>query len=204
MRSTLQAVPFALVLILAIGVVSPAAAQSVDPEKAKADMAAMMEKAKRFTQPGEKHQALERFIGTWTTETRFFMAGKPTPAEKGTASTTWLIPGRWLKSESSGTMMGRAWQSFVLLGYDNFKQSYVMTTVSNMDTAMSHAEGDIDPATGALIAYGTIDEYLTGEHDKMVRYVWRFPAANRIVLEVHDLPIGEANTKVVEIAFTRK
>ena len=47
-----------------------------------------------------------------------------------------------------------------------------------------------------LIYYGTIDEYLTGEHDKMVKTVWRFPSADELVMEVHDLAIGATGTQV--------
>jgi hypothetical protein len=172
-------------------------------EPSVADMKAAMEKAKRFTQPAEAHKILDRFLGKWTTETRFFMGAKPTPPEKGTAEFSWLMKGRWLKSEFSGSMMGLPMQGVMLMGYDNFKQSYVITNVSSLDTAMTHAEGDMDPGGKALIAYGTLDEYLTGEHDKMVRYVWRFASPERLVFEVHDLPIGEANTKVVEVVFNK-
>jgi len=179
------------------------AQQSGESRKADADTAAMMEKAKRFTQPGEHHKALERFLGKWTIEMRLFMAGTPTPPEKGTAEFSWLMTGRWLKSEWKGTMMGMPVDGFMLLGYDNFKQSYVSTTVTSLDTAMTHAEGDMDPSGNSLLSYGTLDEYLTGEHDKMVKYVWRFPSKDKLVLEVHDLPIGEKNTKVVEVTYTR-
>ena len=100
--------------------------------------------------------------------------------------------------------MGRAMQSFSIMGYDNFKMSYVVTSVSSMDTAMNRAEGDMDPSGKAMLLYGTLDEYLTGEHDKMVKTVWRFPADDKMIMEIHDLPIGEKNTKVVEIVFTKK
>jgi hypothetical protein len=191
-------VTFALVAILALSV--PAAARQ-DPSPA--DIKAAMEKAKRFTQPGPSHKVLERFIGTWTTETRVFMGDKPSPAEKGTAQFAWLMPGRWVRSEMKGSMMGLPIDAFMLFGYDNFKQSFVVTSITSMDTAMNRAEGDMDPGGAALIAYGTIDEYLTGEHDKMVKYVWRFVSPTRIVMEVHDLPIGERNTKVVETVFIK-
>ncbi len=167
------------------------------------EMAEVMAKARRFTQPGEAHKTLARFVGKWTTETRIFMAGKPTPPEKGVSEFAWLMPGRWLKHESNGTIMGQPMKTFVVFGYDNFKMSYVSSQVSSLDTAMTHAEGDMDPGGKALLMYGTLDEYTTGEHDKMVRYVWRFPSAERMILEVHDLPIGENNTKVIEIVFTR-
>jgi hypothetical protein len=167
------------------------------------EMAAAMAKARRFTQPSEAHKGLARFVGKWNTEMRIFMAGKPTPADKGMAEFTWLMPGRWLKMESSGAIMGQQTRMFLLLGYDNFKMSYVSTQVTTIDTAMTHAEGDMDPSGKALLMYGTLDEYTTGEHDKMVRYIWRFPSADRMMLEVHDLPIGENNTKVIEITYTR-
>ncbi len=174
-----------------------------DPERMRQEMAAMMEAAAKYTEPGENHELLKRFLGNWNTETRFFIGDQPTEPEKGTAETTWLMEGRWLQTNSTGTMMGRTAQTFSILGYDNFKMSYVLSTVSNMDTAMHNAEGDLDPSTNAMLFYGTLDEYLTGEHDKMVKTVLRFPSEDKIVMEIHDLPIGEANTKVVEITYMR-
>ena len=80
--------------------------------------------------------------------------------------------------------MGMPSESYMVFGYDNFKKSYRVMIVSTLDTAMSTSEGDITPDGKALIAYGTIDEYLTGEHDKMVKYVWRSDNADQIRLEV--------------------
>ncbi len=175
-----------------------------DPQDPKNAMAKMMAKAKRYTQPGKYHKVLERFIGKWNTEMRLFMGKEPTAAEKGTAENTWLMEGRWLQMQSTGTMMGRPLNSFWLMGYDNFKQSYVATGVSNFDTSMNRSEGDLDKSGKTMLLYGTIDEYLTGEHDKMVKVVFRFESKDKIIMELHDLPIGEHNTKVVETVYTRQ
>jgi hypothetical protein len=105
---------------------------------------------------------------------------------------------------SSGSLMGMPIESFHMMGYDNFKQSYVSANVSTMDTALNTIEGDMDPGGRALIGYGTIDEYLTGEHDKAVKSVWRFISDDEMVLEIHDLAIGEKNTKVLELRYKRK
>jgi hypothetical protein len=192
-----------MVVVATAATAASAQSQPQPPPQPTAEMQAAMAKAKKFTQPGEPHKLFDRFVGKWTTEMRFYMGPKAMPAEMGTTEYAWLMPGRWLKGETTGTLMGRPAKSFFLLGCDNFKQSYVFTTVSTMDTAMNHAEGDMDPGGKALIMYGTIDEYLTGEHDKMVKYVFRFLSPDKIVLEVHDLPIGETNTKVLEITYTR-
>lgn len=173
------------------------------PATPQEDMATMMEKAKRWTQPGENHKALERFVGKWTIEMRMHMGAEATPPEKGTAEFRWRIPGRWLESETTGSMMGMPYQLVMLLGYDNFKMSYVSTQVGSVDTAMTHAEGDTTPDGKSLVMYGTLDEYLTGEHDKMVKYAWRFVSADEMRLEIHDMPIGEVNTKVVEVTYKR-
>jgi hypothetical protein len=182
-----------------------ALALAVQPTQSESEdaMAEMMKAAARWTQPGEHHKELERFVGKWDTETRMFMGGKATPGEKGTAEFTWLMPGRWLQYRAQGSMMGMQAESACLMGYDNFKMSYVATGVSSFDTAMNRFEGDMTPDGKSLVMYGTLDEYLTGEHDKMVKYAWRFLSPDKMLFEIHDLPIGETNTKVVEITYTR-
>ena len=170
-----------------------------------AAMAQMMQQDAKFTKPGKHHKELDRFVGSWTTETQMFMGGQATKAAQGEAEFSWLMPGRWLKGSWKGDfpMLGPM-EGFTLLGYDNFKRSFVSTQVTSVDTAMLHLEGDMDPTGKALIVYGTLDEYLTGEHDKMVKGIYRFPSADAMTLEVHDLPIGETNTKVFEVRYTRK
>lgn len=187
---------------LAAGLLLSAAPSPV-PVQSQEDMAAMMAKARQFTAVGENHKHLTRFLGEWRTETRMFMGDKPGAPEMGKASFRWKLEGRWLESEWAGNMMGRPVRGAMWIGHDNFKMSYVMTTVNDVDTAMNHAEGDLTQDGKSLLMYGTLDEYLTGEHDKMVKYAWRFLSEDRLVLEVHDLPIGETNTKVVEITYNR-
>ncbi len=167
-------------------------------------MAAAMEKARKYTQPGKHHELLEKFVGKWNTETRIFMGPQASPPEMGTSETRWLLDGRWLITETKSQLMGQPMEWVMVMGYDNFKMSYVVSSVSTMDTAMVNSEGDLDPGGKALLLYGTLDEYLTGEHDKMVKTVYRFHSNDKITMEIHDLPIGEKNTKVVEVTYTRQ
>ena len=181
---------------------SPAGQDPQDPQK---QMAEMMAKAKRYTQPGPHHELLHKFLGTWRTETTLFGGGRPMGAKTvGRAEATWLIDGRYLHLVSQGQLMGQDVEWHQFMGYDNFKQSYVATSVSSFDTAMTRAEGDLDPGGEVLLLYGTLDEYLTGEHDKMVKTLWRFVSDDEMVMEIHDLPIGLENTKVIEVRMTRE
>ena len=190
----------ALLLALAVSIV-PASSAQEKPEQV--DMAAMMAQAKKWTQPGDAHKLLHRFLGTWDTETRLNMPGAP-PPEKGTSTCRWLMENRWLQCEASGQMMGMPMKTGFILGYNNFKMSYVSAAINSFDTAMIYSEGDLDPSGKALLMYGTLDEYLTGEHDKMVKSVFRFVSDDEMKLEVHDLPIGESNTQVFEIRYRRQ
>lgn len=196
-------IPALAALVTTYLLTAPAIADDPAPAE-QVDMQKMMQRVRALTQPGAHHKELERFLGEWTTEFAITMPGVDMPADQGVATISWLIEGRWLQLQGSGTQMGMPAQSFMLLGYDNFKQSFVTAGVSSVDTALTTSEGDMDPSGKALITYGTLDEYTTGEHDKMVRYVWRFHSPDQMTLELHDLPIGEKNTKVVEIRFKRK
>jgi len=195
--------PLVPVLCLATGAALASTFAPAPEPGAQEGMKEMMEKAARWTQPGENHAFLQRFLGRWDIEIRFFMGGQPTPPEKGTSEGRWLIDGRWLQLDWNGSMLGMKAQGTSLIGYDNFKMSFVSTSVTSGDTAMVHAEGDLTQDKQSLLMYGTLDEYLTGEHDKMVKYAWRFVSADEMRLEVHDLPIGETGTKVLEISYKR-
>lgn len=191
-------------LCAAFGTSSAGSPVGQDPQDKGGEMAAMMAKAKKFTSPGPHHKQLEPMIGSWTTETRGFVGGKALPPEKGEAEFHWAMKDRWVEGTWKGTLMRMPIEGLLVMGYDNFKQTYVYTQVTNMDTAMIRTEGRTDPATKSIVTYGTLDEYLTGEHDKALKIIWRFPSADSLMLEVHDLAIGENNTKVFEVAYTRK
>lgn len=49
-----------------------------------------------------------------------------------------------------------------------------------------------------------MDEYLTGEHDKITKQVTRIVDADTFVFEMHDLHIVPGETKVFEITYRRK
>lgn len=199
LAGTTAALACALPLALTSGATPSPTAQDAGEEAA--GMQAMMEKMMRYGAPGPQHAWLERFLGEWETEMVVSMPGaKP---EKGRSTTTWLLDGRWIQTRGTGAMMGMPYEAVTTMGYDNFKMSFVATTVSSLDTAMNRVEGDLAPAGDTLILYGTIDEYLTGEHDKMTKTIYRFLSDDEYVMEVHDLAIGEENTKVVEVRFQR-
>lgn len=173
---------------------------------AKTDgMAEMMKRWQEVCTPNEHHQKLAQFIGEWKTETRMWMqpGAEPTVSE-GTAKFHWLSEGRWLAQDLDSEMMGMPYHGFGITGYDNFKKKYVGSWVDSMSTALITMEGNLDHSGKTMLMYGLMDEPMTGEHDKTVKYVTRWVSDDKFVFEIHDMSIGETNTKVMEVTYTRK
>ncbi len=168
----------------------------------------MMEGQKRWEAaciPGENHKFFEQFLGKWDVSIKMMMGGPGSPGmeSKGTSECRWLAEGRWILRETKGSLMGMPLTAWSILGYDNYKKKFVCTTVDSMTTVMLYGEGMLDQSKKSLLLYGPMDEPITGEHDKPVKYAMRILGPDKNVWEVHDLAIGETNTKVVEFVFTR-
>lgn len=199
---------------LAALVVTAYAAPQGDKKDAKKPLAPQfaadgMQRWMEVNKTDHHHTKLAEWIGTWDTEIQMRMGGPGSPpsVSKGKATFAWLVENRWLKQESEGDLdlggMKLKVKTFGMMGFDRYKQKYVGTACDSMTTDLRPFEGNFDATDKTLILWGPMDEPMSGEHDKTVKYVWRFPAPDKMVYEVHDMSIGEENTKVFEIAYTR-
>lgn len=156
--------------------------------------------------PGKWHRRLEYFLGKWDTVTQLRMGGMAGEGgrTKGQAEFRWLVDGRWLWMEGKGEMMGQKLSTYGITGYDNFRHKFVSVFVDDISTAMNTAAGLLDQEGNTKIEYGTIDEPMTGEVGKHVKYITRITDDDHFVFEVHDLGIGETNTLVFDVSYTRR
>lgn len=195
----------ACVLVMALGL-SPAMAQ--DPAgdaDMDAQMKAMMEKMQQVATPGKHHEALARYLGDWDVELAMIMPGGPTQKSTGTAHYDWAIEGKWLTQKIDGTLMGQPYESFAVLGFDNYAKNHLVAVVSSADTSMLVARGVVvDPEGKVTAVYGTLDEYTTDELNKPFKAVTRLVDENHHVTEVWDLGVGADGVKVLEFRFARK
>ncbi len=171
-----------------------------------ADMQEAMKKWQEAATPGKAHKLLDYFVGNWDLTTRIWMGGpdaKPSE-EKSTGTFAWDLGGRFVEQNVTGTIMGRPYTGKGFLGYDNMDRKYTSIWMDNTATAMIYADGCVDQAGKVFTFIGKMDEPTTGEHDKNAKYVTRIVDNDHFVYEIHDLAIGEPNTKVMEIAYTRK
>ena len=198
-----------LVTLCVIGLsFSPAWSQEKKNAAAPAipNMEEAMKKWMEAIAPGEAHKMLTRFVGSWETATSIWMQGLSAPPTitKGTAEIKWALGGRYIQQETKGEMMGRPMSGIGFTGYDNINKKFVSFWIDDMSTSMYNSEGGFDQAGEVLTTYGKMDEPMTGEHDKNVKYVSRLVNPDKFIFEVHDLAIGEPNTRVVEVTYTRK
>jgi uncharacterized protein DUF1579 len=177
--------------------------QGADPRETPP--AEMQKRMREAMTPNRFHKKLERFLGDWDVEMRMWMSqdGKPM-VSKGTATCTWLYEGKWIQTDVEVPLMGMKVRARTTLGYDNFKKKYVCSKVSSLETALRTFEGNFGKDESTLFLYGFVDEYMTGEHDKVAADVFRFDGPDRFVLEIHDLAIGLEHAKVLEYVYTRR
>ncbi len=165
----------------------------------------MMQLWMEVAAPGEQHAKLGYFVGDWDTVTRMWMApGQPPAEETGTATMEWDFGKRFIHQQYDSTMMGMPYHGGGLTGYDNYKKKWVSVWASNMGTNISYMEGTIDQTGKVWSYFGSMDEWMTGEHDKTVKYVTRITGKDTFLFEIHDLAIVPGETKVIEIQYTRK
>jgi hypothetical protein len=183
-----------------------AASQENAPKQpSPTEMQEMMKKWQEIATPGAGHKVFENLIGKWETTTSMWWSKDSSPQQsKGASDVRWIMDGRYVLEEVSGDMMGMPWRGMGVTGYDNFKKKYVFTFLDNMGTAILTGEGDFDGKKNVLTSYGKMDEPLTGEKNKTVKYVTRILSKDKHVFEIYDLVGTPHEFKVIEIVYTRK
>lgn len=183
------------VLILALG--SGLAAQEMpSPEK-------MMEIMTKYGTPGDHHKHLEQMVGTWNTQSRFWMVpGAPPMETTGKARHKSILGGRFVKLTYEGNFAGQVFSGEGTVGYDKFKNKYVESWADNIGTMMVMATGECDGQGQVRIMRGDMDDLLAGK-PSWFRSVYRFQGRDRYTLEMWGPAPNGSEFKMFEIVHTR-
>ncbi len=137
MRTRLFCNKAVMALILVALAVNVSSAEDPD-EKAK------MEAAMKALRPGEMHKKLEPLAGKWDLTTKAFLNSSNPPVEiKVTAETTWVMDGRFLRTQMTTDFGGKN-ESVGFTGYDNLRGTFVGAWISNSSTEISTRTGKVD------------------------------------------------------------
>ncbi len=101
--------------------------------------------------PAAEHEWLQHLVGEWDGEVEALLPGQPPRRSKGTESVR-AVGGFWILSEIQGTcpVMDVPFTSFLTLGYDQDRKTFVGTWVDSMSSHLWQYEGTLDPVRNTL------------------------------------------------------
>jgi len=166
----------------------------------------MMKRWQEATTPGEAHKKLEAMVGTWDAEVKIWMngpSGEPT-VSKGTSENKFVLGGRYIEQDFTSEMMNQPFSGVGYTGYDNFNKKYVGFWIDNMSTAMSTMDGNADKSGKTFTMWGKMDEPMTGEKGKKVKYVTTVIDNDKHVFQVYDVTTYGDKKPTMQITYTRR
>jgi hypothetical protein len=156
-----------------------------------------------YMTPGPTHDMLAKSTGNWAgTITLWMQPGAQPVNAAGESKNEMILGGRYLKTVSTGNMMGMPFEGMGVTGYDNAKKVFVNTWVDNMGTGITNMEGKWDPQTKSINFSGTMVDPATGK-DVPIREVIKFVNDTTQILEWYNTAHGQ-EYKSMEIRYTRK
>lgn len=112
------------------------------------ESAAQMEMFEKLMKPGEYHEHLKNFVGTWSAEVKIWMDPSAPPiVTKGQATFKLIFDGRFLYGDFLGEFMGSPFKGINIMGYDNAKKEFFSIWLDNSTTGLLSAKGIYDAGT---------------------------------------------------------
>lgn len=116
-----------LAATLLLAVTSQATAEPQPPDDALA-----IETLELLATPTEHHRHLERLIGNWVTEGRYFLPSGEGVASNGTIETTAIMNGLFVESRMVGEVFGKPYLGRSIDGFDTVTEQYVTSFVETL------------------------------------------------------------------------
>ena len=208
MLSLVSVVAAASVLIA-----SPAVAQE-ERDRVTAFELQIADAAREWMTPGEFHQHLDKFVGSWDIQVRIWTPGLKLPPReaKGICEIKWILGGRFIMADHQGETMMPDRQGNLkktpytargVTGYDLYRKRYVGTWMDSFNTQILKVDGIADGTATVFTLYGKMDEPSLDIHGRIVNFVMTVVDANKRLLEIHRRHNG-GEQKILEITYTRK
>lgn len=192
-RTTLWTIPFLLSAVL----LAPLSAQTTAEDQGK-----IMEAYMKAGEVTEHHGYLKRFAGSWTAETKMWMApGQPPTSGGGAIEGRLIMGGRFVALDFKGTMLGRPFEGFQLTGYDNMRKQYLTLWIDDTSTAFFELAGTRDPVKDILDQTGDWADPLGGA--TKVRALVRFVGPDEYVFEQFMIMTDGQEFKSMEMRCVR-
>ena len=117
-----------------------------------------MEACMKMGLPGDEHQRLDQFVGTWKCRSRFWMEpGQDAMESEGVMINEWVLGGRFLKQDYSAMWMGQPFSGIGFWGFNNITGTYIGLWMDTMCTHFCPDEGSYDAASNTWTMLGEWD-----------------------------------------------
>src|SRR5690606_25689884 len=130
---------------------------------------------------------------------------------KGTTTNTMIFDGRFLQQEFKGSldmpgpdgqMQSLPFEGLGLTGYNNTRKQYIGTWADSMTTDIIYLTGNLSQDEKQLTMFAKMDEPMTGEIGKTVKFVTRIESPDKHAFEAWEVLYGDP-FKVFEIVYEK-
>lgn len=180
-----------------------AAADTSAGHMAEVDSATMAQAWQNFMTPGEMHQWMAKYSGTWEGDVNTYMDPANPTKDKATVHQKMDLNGLYQISDYSGNMMGMPFKGHGILAYDNAKKEFVNTWIDNLGSGIMLMHGTLDTTTNTLSLKGTQTDPVTGK-DSPVREEIRYTDDNTQIFTLYGMGQDGKEEKFMDATFKRK
>lgn len=153
---------------------------------------AMVEAWQRASAPGPEHAKLAEMAGVWNCSIMVWREPADPKAEpvetKVIANREMSLGGRVLRETWTGVRMGQPFIMERMMGYDNGKKRYWLTSTDNMSTGLEVTWGKLN-ASGQIEFLGEFED--PGSGRTPIRQVYTMPAPGKQVVESYQVLKGK-------------
>ena len=133
-----------------------------------------------FPKPTKEHQFLDKFVGTWETQSEGTVGPDQPPMKCKGMMKSRSLGGFWLVNEMTGDMMGTPMTGIQTIGYNTDKQKYVGTWVDSMMNHMWHYEGSVTEAGTTLTLEAEGPNFMADGKTTKFRDIYEFKSPDHI------------------------
>ena len=186
--------------------------QPVEQPEVSTELLEMLAKWQAVRVPSKQHELLRKLVGEWDIILRFH-AGEQTWESRCTSQCTLLHGGRFMLEQitgqvyapdEKGSMQLELFTATRLLGYDNYKKTFVGIFIDNGNTTMLSFLGiqKPDPSSEEIVMFGLIDEPMLDIHDTTMKYLLRLKDKDHYAWERYALAVSD-NAKIIDFNYSR-
>ena len=173
-------------------------------------LAEMLKRYEEAAKPGKFHDYLKPLAGEFAATAEFVGPNGPETSQ-GYSKNAWVLGGRFLRQDFSGSMMGRQFHGISYTGYDNVAGKYQGVWMDEMATGMFVSEGEAGDDGRTITFTGeSIDPAGAGDAGggqvRVYRHVLRILDEDRYALEMYEpgaAAAGGEMQRTVTITYTR-